>query len=153
MEELLKNQKSLIISSLGRDKSPQISYAPFIMIEDKIYVYLSRVAEHYYNLRDNKECSVMLIEDESKCRTIFARTRLSFQCEAKLFNGKNEKIFEEFDRVHDSKMMAMFKNMDFELFELNIKIGRLVKGFGQAFDVKLENGKFTCLQVTEIARR
>ena len=153
MEELLKNQKSLIISSLGEDKSPQISYAPFVMIDDKIYVYLSRVAEHYYNLRDNKDCSVMLIEDESKCRTIFARTRLSFQCEATLFNGENEKIFEEFDRAHDPKVMSMLKNMDFELFELNIKIGRLVKGFGQAVDVRFENGEYTCTQVTEIARR
>ena len=49
--------------------------------------------------------------------------------------------------------MSMLKNMDFELFELNIKIGRLVKGFGQAFDVRFENGEYTCTQVTEIARR
>ncbi len=59
MENLLKNQKSLMISSLGKDNNPEISYAPFVMIDNKIYLYLSKAANHYYNLRDNHKCSAI----------------------------------------------------------------------------------------------
>ena len=55
METLINNQKSLMISSLSKDNNPEISYAPFVMVNDKIYTYLSKAANHYYNLRDKKE--------------------------------------------------------------------------------------------------
>ena len=60
MENLLKSQKSLMISSLGKDNNPEISYAPFVMLDNKVYVYLSKAANHYYNLRENLKCSVMI---------------------------------------------------------------------------------------------
>lgn len=148
MESLLKNQKSLMISSIDKDNNPAISYAPFVMIGEKIYVYLSKAANHYYNLRDNKKCAVMLIEDESVAKTIFARARLSFECEAKMLENVSEDIFAKFDDIHDSKMMSMFKKMDFDMFELDIKVGRLVKGFGQAFEIKFVNGEIISTQVT-----
>jgi len=150
MENLLKNQKSLMISSLGKDNNPEISYAPFVMLDNKVYVYLSKAANHYYNLRDNHKCSVMIIEDESTCKTIFARTRVSFSCEANMMDNVSDEIFAKFDEVHDAKMMAMFKKMDFDMFELNIKSGRLVKGFGQAYEIKFVDGKAEYTQVTGV---
>lgn len=153
MEQLLKNQKSIMISSIDKDNNPAISYAPFVMIGEKIYVYLSKAANHYYNLRDNKKCAVMIIEDESLAQTIFARARLSFDCEAKIVEDVSEDVFNKFDEVHDAKMMAMFKKMDFDMFELDIIQGRLVKGFGQAFDIKFVNGEIQSEQVTGIGHR
>ena len=153
MENLLKNQKSLMISSIDKYNNPAISYAPFVMIGEKIYVYLSKAANHYYNLRDNKKCAVMLIEDESDAKTIFARTRLSFDCEAKLLDNVSEEIFAKFDDIHDAKMMSMFKQMDFDMFELDIKVGRLVKGFGQAFEIKFVNGEIQSTQVTRVGEK
>lgn len=150
MENLLKNQKSLVISSLGSDKNPEISYAPFVMMNNKIYLYLSKVTNHYYNLRDNHDCSVMIIEDESVCKTIFARTRISFTCEANILDSVSDEIFAKFDEVHEAKMMSMFKKMDFDMFELDIKSGRLVKGFGQAYEIKFVDGKVEYTQVTGI---
>ena len=153
MENLLKNQKSLMISSIDKNNNPAISYAPFVMIGEKIYLYLSKAANHYYNLRDNKKCAVMLIEDESDAKTIFARTRLSFDCEAKLLDNVSEEIFAKFDDIHDAKMMSMFKQMDFDMFELDIKVGRLVKGFGQAFEIKFVNGEIQSTQVTGVGEK
>ena len=76
------------------------------MINDKFYIYLSKAANHYYNLRDNHKCSVMMIEDENVCKTIFARTRVSFNCEAKMMEDVSEEIFAKFDEIHDAKMMT-----------------------------------------------
>ena len=38
--ETLLNQKSLMISSLNENKMPEISYAPFMMKDQKIYIYI-----------------------------------------------------------------------------------------------------------------
>lgn len=110
------------------------------MIGEKIYVYISKSANHYYNLRDNKKCAVMLIEDESVAKTIFERAILSFDSETKMLNEVSEEIFAKFDYIHDYKMMSMFKKMDFGMFELDVKIGIIVKGFGKVFEIKFVNG-------------
>lgn len=146
MEKLLNEQKSLMISSLNNNK-PEISYAPFIIIDNQIYIYISKAANHYYNLIDNKSCSVMIIEDEDKCKTIFARQRISFNCEANILNELDNIIFEKFENIHGSEIMMVLKSLDFDMFKLNIKNGRLVKGFGQAFDIKLKDGNFEIIQV------
>lgn len=56
MEKLIQNQKSLVISSLNINNIPEASYAPYIIIENNAYVYLSKAANHYYNLIENKNC-------------------------------------------------------------------------------------------------
>lgn len=147
MENLLKNQKSIMISSLNKNNEPAISYAPFVIDNNEIYIYISKAADHYYNLLENKKCAVMAIEDEKECKTIFARERVSFNCEAEKINDNLEKVFKLFDEVHGSQMMMVLRTMDFDLFKLTIKDGRLVKGFGKAYDIEIENNEFKLNQV------
>ena len=147
MQNLLNTQKSLMISSLSKENQSEISYAPFIMKDNNLYIYISKTASHYQNLIDNSNCSVMVIEDESTCKTIFARQRVSFSCEASILKENVEVVFEEFENVHGSQMMMVLKNLDFDIFKLDIKKGRLVKGFGQAFDILVKDGEFELNQV------
>lgn len=147
MENLLKNQKSIMISSLNKNNEPAISYAPFVIDNNEIYIYISKAADHYYNLLENKKCAVMAIEDEKECKMIFARERVSFNCEAEKINDNLEKVFKLFDEVHGSQMMMVLRTMDFDLFKLTIKDGRLVKGFGKAYDIEIENNEFKLNQV------
>lgn len=153
MENLIKNQKSIIISSLNKDNLPETSYAPFVMIENDIYVYLSKVANHYYNLITNKNCSVMIIEDEQKSKTIFARERVTFEGEAIKLDDIEAFIFDKFDEVHEASMMSVLKTMDFDMFKISIKKGRYVKGFGKAFDIKIKDGKYEMVHVTDIGHK
>ena len=147
MQNLLNTQKSLMISSLSKENQPEISYAPFVMKDNSLYIYISKTASHYQNLIDNSNCSVMIIEDESTCKTVFARQRVSFSCEASILKENVEGVFEEFENVHGSQMMMVLKNLDFDIFKLDIKKGRLVKGFGQAFDILVKDGEFELNQV------
>ncbi|CEO25521.1 HugZ family pyridoxamine 5'-phosphate oxidase [Paraclostridium sordellii] len=147
MQNLLNTQKSLMISSLSKENQPEISYAPFIMKDNNLYIYISKTASHYQNLIDNSNCSVIVIEDESTCKTVFARQRVSFSCEASILKENVEVVFEEFENVHGSQMMMVLKNLDFDIFKLDIKKGRLVKGFGQAFDILVKDGEFELNQV------
>lgn len=150
MEKILKNQKSIMISSLNKDKEASISYAPFAMKENKKYIYISKTAQHYYNLLNHNKCSVMAIEDEKDSKSIFARERVSFNCEAKKLETVDESIFTLFDEVQGAQMMMVLKTMDFDMFELSLINGRLVKGFGKAFDIEIYDGEFKINQVTGI---
>ncbi|MDV8110481.1 pyridoxamine 5'-phosphate oxidase family protein [Bacillus sp. BAU-SS-2023] len=148
MENLLKSQKSLMISSLSKNSNPEVSYAPFIMKNNKLYIYISKAANHYFNLLENNKCSVMIIEDENESKSIFARQRVSFCCEAEIKQDDFNYILDEFEKIHGSQIMMVLKSLDFDVFELNIKSGRLVKGFGQAFDIEIVSEEFVLNQVT-----
>ena len=148
MENLLKSKKSLMISSLSKNSNPEVSYAPFIMKNNKLYIYISKAANHYFNLLENNECSVMIIEDENESKSIFARQRVSFSCEAEIKQYDFNYILDEFEKIHGSQIMMVLKSLDFDIFELNIKSGRLVKGFGQAFDIEVLDDEFVLNQVT-----
>lgn len=152
MEKLLE-QKSMMISSMNQDQFPEVSYAPFILKDHKVYLYLSKVANHYHNLTLNPECSVMVIEDEANAKSIFARNRLVFNCIAHKLEVIEEELLEQFTQRHGEQIMMVLKTLDFDWFELKIEKGRLVKGFGQAFDITIEDHDFKLNQVMEMGHK
>ena len=91
MEQLFK-QKSLMISSLTE-------MAPFAKVGDKIYIYISKAAEHYYNISRNPKIAIMLIEDEAASKTVFARCRVSFNATATKMEEVPDSIWEAFEGV------------------------------------------------------
>lgn len=139
MEDLLKNQKTLMLSTIAKNHEPAISYAPYIMKASDIYIYISQTANHYQNLMDNPACAIMIIEDEHEAKTIFARQRVSFIADATHVK-EDEEVYQWFKEIQDEKMVERLRQMDFSFFKLTIKKGRLVKGFGQASDIIYENG-------------
>ncbi|WP_055070468.1 HugZ family protein [Clostridium massiliamazoniense] len=141
MEKLLNKQRTLMISSLDKDNKARISYSPFVNIEDKFYIYISKIAEHYNNIVNNPEVSIMIIEDEQDVDITFARERVSFNGTAKILKD-NEAIIEKLSERQGKSIMDVLVGLDFDVFEIEVKEGRLVKGFGKAFDVKFEDGRF-----------
>lgn len=146
MEQLFK-QKSLMISSLTQEGRPFVSYAPFVKVEEKIYIYISKAAEHYYNISQNPEISIMLIEDEQASKTVFARCRVSFNAVASKLEEVSSSLWEAFEAVQGSELLQVLKTLDFDMFELDLHTGRLVKGFGKAYDIHFENGEWVQQQV------
>lgn len=133
MKELLKNQKTTFVATINEEGLPQSSYAPYVIKEDKMYIYISKVAEHYKNLEQNKNVSTMIIEDETNSKILFARKRLSFKGEATKVLEVSDDIKEMFEEIHGKNMMETLYKMDFDFFEINLLEGRLVEGFGKAF--------------------
>ena len=145
--ENLFNQKSLMISSIGELTTPEISYAPFVKDGKNLYIYISKAAAHYHHLLMNPQCSVMMIEDEKEAKTIFARQRVSFYCNVELLKDVNESIFESFGKRHGAPMVEMLRKMDFDMFKLDIQHGRLVKGFGKAYDITVNDNELVVSEV------
>lgn len=141
MENLLNKQRTLMISSLDEDNKARISYSPFVNDGNKFYIYISKVAEHYNNIVNNPEVSIMIIEDEQDVDITFARGRVSFSGTARILKD-NQAIIEKLRERQGKSIMDILVGLDFDVFEMEVKEGRLVKGFGKAFDVKFIDGRF-----------
>lgn len=139
IENFKKEFKSCILATITKDNFPTSSYAPLIQINGKYYIYISSVAEHFENIKNNpQKIEVMFLEDECKAKSIILRKRLRYKAEARFIQRDSE----EFNKALDSLESGMggsggiktIRNFsDFNLIELNFKGGRFVKGFGQAY--------------------
>lgn len=131
--------KSVILSTVGEDGQPNASYAPFVMDESKnIYIYVSGLSTHTQNLSTVSKASVLFIEDESQTQQIFARRRLTFECEAHLIERDTDlwnQIFARFE-ARFGEIIQLFRDLpDFRIFQLTPSQGRFVIGFGSAYEV------------------
>ena len=78
VQQLQHNSRSLMLATIGEQSLPRASYAPYVRDEaGNYYIYVSRLAEHTQELISNPVASVLLIEDESATKQIFARVRIS----------------------------------------------------------------------------
>lgn len=141
---LLQQCSGASIASISEGKA-EASYAPFIWMDDKLYLLISELASHTENLRSSRSCSVLLLEEDtlsSPSRTQhdrFARTRMTLETEA-TFIPRDNKIWDQalkaFSERHGKTAQLLAELPDFHLVALNISSGSLVEGFGQAFSFK-----------------
>ncbi len=139
MEFLIETVRSATLASVGAGECPLASYAPVYVDEHRnFYVYISAMAKHTAQIRRSGKASVMLIEDESVAANLFARRRLTVDCDATVIPRDSE----DWDAIvakmeaRLGETMASLKNLvDFDLFRLAPSEGRLVLGFGRAYRV------------------
>ena len=143
LDQFLKNLKSLTIYSIDEKGYPFSSYAPFIKHNHKYYVYLSLMAKHSSNLTKNKIASIFFSEDEKDFLNIFAKKKVSIQCNVKKFEqNTNEEILilDLFRTKFDSEMIDTLSKMkDFYIFEFTPFYGEAVFGFGKAYNLGGDN--------------
>lgn len=143
LKEFLQNIQSLTISSLDEKGYPFSSYAPYVKYNHKYYTYLSLMAKHSQNLTQNSITSIFFCEDEQDCKNIFAKKRVSIQCETKRLEKETQEeieILNEFKNKFGEDMVNMLINMgDFYLFEFSPFYGEAVFGFGKAYNLGGEN--------------
>lgn len=138
ISRLLTNTHGLSLATISGEQKPLASYAPFIVLNERIYVYLSGLAEHTRNMLANQHLSLMLLAEPEENKNPFARQRLTL-------NATSRSMLRDTAPWHEviSKMtkdlggtMQVLKTLpDFTLFELKISGGNFVKGFGAAFSL------------------
>lgn len=136
---LRENLKTVILGTVSKEGLPDASVAPAVLGADgAFYIYVSGLSLHTRNLADTGKASVFLIQDESAAKQLLARQRLTFPATATLV-PREEPAF----ATHMSALKAKFGPVmehlegmaDFRMFRLEPSRGRLVSGFGQAYDV------------------
>lgn len=138
IQKFRDSRKTLQLATVDCENKPNVSYAPFVLLDDGYYILISEVARHARNLQQNPDVSLMLVEDEESSKQLFARKRLTFDATAILISRDEEKWQEAV-----IKMKARFGDIidglssleDFKMFRLKPIQGLFVKGFGQAFQV------------------
>jgi putative heme iron utilization protein len=136
--ELLANLKTVHLATIDDNNQPEASYTPYVEFESAYYLFISDLAKHTVNLKQNASISLLFIEDEANCRNQFSRRRAILQ-------GKG--IIVQRDSAHYQLVMAQFRDRfggfidvieplhDFNLFQINVNKGRYIRGFAQAFEL------------------
>lgn len=142
-QTFVKEKETVILSFIDGDGKPFSSCAPFVEKNNKLYVYISEVAEHYRLMETNDYVDALLIGDEAKANNKFATERARWICRTKnIGNDGHEDIFALFNEAHGEKLMNVLRGLDFSLFELSPEQGRYVVGFGLAFNCTIDGSVF-----------
>ena len=84
-EKFIAGFRSVLLSTLNPDGSPDLSYTPFVDHDQRFFILTSHLSAHTGNLIHDPRATVLFIEDENACGQIYARRRLRFQCEAEQY--------------------------------------------------------------------
>ncbi len=135
---LRENIKSVQLATLGADHQPEVSYAPFVWFEGACFLFLSELARHTLNLRDNPAISLLIIEDQSESRNQFARRRIIWQGRVEVVT-RNVELFKtvmQLFRDRFGNFIDIIEPLqDFHLFQVSPHSGRFIRGFAQAFQL------------------
>lgn len=142
IQELKAQCKTLLLATVDDEGMPNVSYAPFAESDRGYYIFISTIAKHARNLKQNGKVSLMLIEDEQSSRQVFARLRLTANANVIEIPREAEEWqvgTQLLQHRHGEVMNELVKMQDFSLFHLIPQQGLFVKGFGQAFQVSENN--------------
>lgn len=139
LAELLTGYQSVVLGTQSSNGYPFSSYAPFYYDGEQVYIFISNIATHAKNLQTTPRASALFIEDESKCKNIFARKRISLQCDVTSVSRDDERfntVMENFKDRFDTPMITMLMGMkDFNLYALKPIYGEATFGFGEAYQI------------------
>jgi heme iron utilization protein len=146
---LRENIKTLQLGTVSGVGAPDCSVAPWVPatvgavgVSAALYIYVSELSAHTANMRGNGRASALLIEDETTAAHLLARRRLTLHCTAE-FLGREHLEFSgamAAFRTRFGAVMTQLERMhDFHLVRLTPQAGRLVAGFGQAYDVDAQD--------------
>lgn len=139
MESLIATVRSAILASVNSKGDPLSSYAPVYVDEARrFYVYISSMAKHTSQIRRSGKASLMLIEDESVAENLFARKRLTVDCDAVVLERDSadwSAAIAKMEARHGETMSSLKSLVDFDLFRLGPREARLVLGFGRSYRV------------------
>lgn len=128
--------ESVLMATVNSQGMPDVSYAAYVNYNDDYYIYVSELARHTENLVDTGRVSLLFIENEDRAKNLFARQRVTLDCESiEVFRGSYhfDLIMDKF-QLKFGKFMAMLKSLnDFHLFKISPVKGSYVRGFAQAY--------------------
>jgi putative heme iron utilization protein len=137
--------QSVVIGTVDAEGFPFSSYAPFVHHGHRFYIFISDIATHSKNLKREERASLFFIEDEAPAANIFARKRISLQCDVALIQRDAETfspVMAHFSDKFGEEMISMLMKMaDFNLFELTTIGGEATFGFGEAYRVGGKEGE------------
>jgi putative heme iron utilization protein len=137
MQAFRSGFNSLFLATASSEGVPEASAMPMVMGDaGEFYIYVSTLSRHTSNLESNPQASVLLIQEERSVPNVFARERLSYQCQA-AWVARDSQRFNDIMQVFRGRfgtIMETLQNLtDFQLICLTPLGGTYVRGFAQAW--------------------
>ena len=129
------------LATASPDGKPEASLVPAIMHETgEIIVLVSGLARHTTNLRTNPRASILLLDADSEMarRNPLATPRMTLNCRVEPLPRESPEwpgVMAKFHAGFGETIAVLSTLSDFGCFSLHPEQGRLVAGFGQAFEV------------------
>ena len=133
--------KTVLMATSTPDGEPEISYSPYVIVERRLYVFVSDLSLHTGNLKSNPRASLLFIENESQSENLHARRRVTFPVQAALVTRDDPRWQTVLDHMENKfgEIMAVLKSLpDFHLFEMNTASAVIVRGFADAHTVECD---------------
>jgi len=130
--------QSAVLGTLSENGYPFSSYAPFYYDGKTVYIFISDIATHSKNIQRDPKASVFFIEDESKSPQIFARKRISLQCDVIAISRDDSHyapIMQGFVAKQGETLSMLMGMGDFNLYALTPIYGEATFGFGEAYHI------------------
>ena len=134
----LEAKKSLMLAVVDLQGLPIASYAPFVAHQGALYILVSSLANHTAALENANNASVLIIDDEADCDTVYARRRLQYDLVVEPVIRDSEHwqtIGDALLQRHGDIVAQLLQLGDFQMFKLSPRSGRFVKGFGRAYEL------------------
>lgn len=138
LKKLREQNKTVILSTFSPEGEPDASVAPAVIENNRFYIYVSEISAHTRNMETSGKASVFLIEDEEQADNLLARKRATFTCSVSLVERDTEdfrRIFDQMKERFGTIMKHLEQLLDFKLLCLSPAKGRIVSGFGQAYEI------------------
>lgn len=132
---------SLLMATVSSEGEPNASYAAYVRQGCDFYVYISELAAHTRNLREQGKVSVLFIENETDSKNLFARKRTTYQCTAHHVPRSNAgfvPVLDTFSKKFGNLIDALRDLKDFHLYRLHPLRATYVSGFAKAFVIEGE---------------
>jgi putative heme iron utilization protein len=137
--QLRQGFKTIILGTATTDGEPDTSPVAAILDEaGRFGICVSGLAVHTRHLLQNRRASVLLAEDEANTQQGFARRRLTFACTAEPLareSAEAGRLIAALRAKYGATVDVVASLPDFQPILLTPHRGRLVAGFGEAYDV------------------
>lgn len=138
-DHLPQNFNSLLMATVSEEGVPDASYAPYVHNKEDYYVFISDLSIHTGNVAKTGQVSVLFIENEDNAQHLFARKRVTLQCETGEIGRGTEQyknIMTLFNDKFGKFMHLLEENQDFHLYRIRPLKAAYVAGFGRAFKIE-----------------
>ncbi|MGH1439010.1 MAG: HugZ family protein [Cellvibrionaceae bacterium] len=142
---IVKSANTLSLATLNDQQYPEVSLVPFLYYENRFYIFVSELSPHTQYLLKHSTCSLLVYNNEKEAKNHFAIERLSVSCQAKREQKNKELVLDLMAQKLGQTVSLLRQLSDFHLFALTPDSGRLITGFGKAFDVD-----FSDLSITHV---
>ncbi len=140
---LISVQRSLLLATSNNEGDAEISYAPYVRIEQVFYIFVSELARHTGNMLRSCRASVMFIQPEAEAANMFARRRLIFTCqvaEIRADDARYVPILEALQQACGDVVGLLSTLPGFHLLALTPQQGQYVAGFSKAYTLDMADG-------------